>query len=264
MGIFFIVVILIIVLYLVTRKKQKPSNVAFTNPSNIPLPDFAKKNDETGEINLELKFEDSSGKIGVFLIVDVETTGLPKNRNAKPEDLDNWPRILQISWILFDLFGKKINSETFYIKQFEPIPVTATEINGIDDSLIAEKGEDPIKVWSRFKEIAKNCEYFVSHNVDFDLPIIEAELIRNGFKKSFSRKKKLCTMKIGKNYCQIYRDYGRGYKYPKLDELFKCLFFPSAPYFSMTGLHDSSIDVFVTAKCFFKLYDDGYINLNRI
>ena len=36
------------------------------------------------------------------IVVDVETTGLPINKKASITDDNNWPNIIQISWITMD------------------------------------------------------------------------------------------------------------------------------------------------------------------
>ncbi|MCX6741278.1 MAG: hypothetical protein NTY61_02675, partial [Candidatus Parcubacteria bacterium] len=50
--------------------------------------------------------------IGTYLFFDTETTGLPKNWKAPIEDLDNWPRIVQIAWAIYKN-GVKIGSYDF-------------------------------------------------------------------------------------------------------------------------------------------------------
>ena len=35
-----------------------------------------------------------------IIIFDVETTGLPKKRNIPPKNYENWPYIVQFSWII--------------------------------------------------------------------------------------------------------------------------------------------------------------------
>ena len=39
---------------------------------------------------------------GMFLIFDTETTGLPKNYNAPLSDSENWPRLVQLAFQMFD------------------------------------------------------------------------------------------------------------------------------------------------------------------
>ena len=44
----------------------------------------------------------------MYLFFDTETTGLPKNWKAPVTDIDNWPRMIQIGWLLSDENGKRI------------------------------------------------------------------------------------------------------------------------------------------------------------
>ena len=44
-----------------------------------------------------------------YLFFDTETTGLPNDYNASPNQLDNWPRIVQIAWLLHDCEGNEIS-----------------------------------------------------------------------------------------------------------------------------------------------------------
>ena len=43
------------------------------------------------------------------LVFDTETTGLPTERNASISDLEVWPHIVQLSYILYDVDEKKNN-----------------------------------------------------------------------------------------------------------------------------------------------------------
>ena len=44
----------------------------------------------------------------MYLFFDTETTGLPRNWKAPVTDLNNWPRMVQIAWILSDSFNKEL------------------------------------------------------------------------------------------------------------------------------------------------------------
>jgi hypothetical protein len=41
----------------------------------------------------------------MYLFIDTETTGLPKNYKAPLHDLSNWPRLIQIAWLLYNSTG---------------------------------------------------------------------------------------------------------------------------------------------------------------
>lgn len=50
------------------------------------------------------------------MIFDTETTGLPLRDNAPIEDLENWPRLVQLAWQVHDRNGKFIEAKNFIIK----------------------------------------------------------------------------------------------------------------------------------------------------
>ncbi|MCX5719262.1 MAG: hypothetical protein NT055_04725 [Nitrospirae bacterium] len=67
-------------------------------------------------IEIKLDFEDSTKTTGKYLVFDTETTGLPINKHAPPDDFKNWPYVLQIAWLLFDDEHKLIEHNNFYLK----------------------------------------------------------------------------------------------------------------------------------------------------
>lgn len=52
----------------------------------------------------------------MYLFFDTETTGLPRYMNAKVTDLDNWPRVIQLAWILLDENLQEVDSFCKLIK----------------------------------------------------------------------------------------------------------------------------------------------------
>ncbi|MFR6285749.1 MAG: hypothetical protein ACLUN1_18295 [Odoribacter splanchnicus] len=46
----------------------------------------------------------------MYLFFDTETTGLPKQWNAPVTDLENWPRLVQLAWIMYDDRGNMLES----------------------------------------------------------------------------------------------------------------------------------------------------------
>ncbi len=208
---------------------------------------------------LDLTFEESNGTEGKYLIIDTETTGLPQNRYSKPENLDNWPHIVQLAWILLDNEGKLLAHNEYILKQDIKIPPKATAIHGITNAIMEEKGVDPKLVLTKLIETIKRAKILVAHNIDFDVPILEAEFLRNSFEKQLEKTDKICTMKIGTNFCRIPSSYG-DYKYPTLMELFKKCFYDYASSFKpLYDKHNALTDVALTAKCFLKLKELGKI-----
>jgi hypothetical protein len=52
----------------------------------------------------------------MILFFDTETTGLPKNWKAPVTDLNNWPRLVQLAFLLYDKSGNLVSSGDYIIK----------------------------------------------------------------------------------------------------------------------------------------------------
>jgi len=256
-----IILILLFVLLLIILMRKKLHSVF---DGKMPLiPDFASYNQETQAISLHLDFEKSNEGKACFLIFDLETTGLPIKAKSTPADYPNWPRVIQISWILFDEEGKEINNETHYVWQTDKITAASMKIHHITDEMLAEKGEDATEVWRSFMNDIEKCQYIVTHNNDFDIPIIESELHRIGIFNSFQTKSLICTMQLSKNIIKIpSMDIGR-YKEPNLEEMMRFCYFPDFNKLHIEGLHNAVTDTAITAKCFFYFLNNNYLKLKE-
>ncbi len=183
----------------------------------------------------------------MHLFFDTETTGLPKNWKAPVTDIDNWPRLVQIAWILSDDHGKAIESANFIIKpEGFTIPEEAASVHGISTERALEEGKDLTLVLNEFADFIEDTDYIVAHNISFDEMIVGAEFIRKEICTDFNRKVKLCTMKASTEYCQIPGPYG--FKWPKLTELHIKLFGED-----FDEAHDASVDINATFKCFWEM-----------
>lgn len=192
----------------------------------------------------------------MILVFDTETTGLPIDINADINDLDNWPRMVQIAWILFDLNGNRISGKDYIIKPDNfSIPFEATEIHNITDEIAEQYGEDLDEVMQEFINCLNKSILVVSHNMAFDEKIVGSEMIRLGYDNILEHKGKICTMESSLDFCSIDGLYGN--KYPKLSELYEALF--SEDYLET---HNAVEDVAATAKCFWELISLNIISLN--
>ena len=52
----------------------------------------------------------------MYLFFDTETTGVPKNYKAPPSDLLNWPRVVQLGWIVTDMQGRELKATNHIIR----------------------------------------------------------------------------------------------------------------------------------------------------
>jgi len=187
----------------------------------------------------------------MYLFFDTETTGLPRNWKAPVTDLDNWPRMIQIAWILCDTQGNRLSTEVFIIKPVGfTIPEEASNIHGITTVKALSDGLALMDVLTKFKAAVERAIYIVAHNISFDEKIMGAELLRNEVDSNFENTRKLCTMKSSTEYCKIPGMYG--YKWPTLSELHIKLFGEG-----FEDAHDALVDISVTEKCFWELRRRG-------
>ena len=191
----------------------------------------------------------------MYLFLDTETTGLPLDWKAPVGQLDNWPRIVEIGWILTDKDGQEIESETIILKPdgFK-IPADASAIHGITNEIANEKGQDRVDVLKKFSDLLSKATVLVAHNIDFDKKVVHAEFMRYNIKSNIHKIDKLCTKELTTDYCKLPGRYG--YKWPTLEELYEKVFSTS-----LTASHSALGDVKASKECFFELVNRGVIKL---
>jgi len=183
----------------------------------------------------------------LYLFFDTETTGLPLSWDAPVEELENWPRLVQIAWLVYDEDGIEIEKVSKIIMpEGFTIPSEASDIHGISTERAYDEGEDLCEVLEAFMNSLKKCKIMVAHNMAFDEKIIRAEFLRKNISNNIQQLKKICTMLSSVNLCKLPSHYG--YKWPKLMELHKVLF-----GVEFEDAHDALADIEACAKCFWKL-----------
>lgn len=186
----------------------------------------------------------------MYLFFDTETNGLPKNWSAPVTDLENWPRVIQLAYALFDENGELVSS---YCELIKPDGwVMPTDKFWVDNGYTQEKsmehGVGILQAMNKFHEALNECQFLIAHNMQFDEKIVGAEFLRIGF-QSKNKPTKICTMKSSTDFCKIPNQNGySSFKWPKLEELHMKLFGES-----FDGAHDALNDVMACAKCFFEL-----------
>ena len=183
-----------------------------------------------------------------YLFFDTETTGLPHDYEAPASDTLNWPRMVQLSWILTDNNGNVLSVHDCIVRPdgFE-IPDQAASIHGISTDRALSEGLVLDSVLAIFAQTLDSADYIVGHNISFDIHIVDAEFIRRGIDVKLSSKRSYCTMLAGTEYCKLPGYYG-GYKWPNLQELYKKLFGKE-----FDDAHNSAADVDATCKCFWEM-----------
>jgi DNA polymerase-3 subunit epsilon len=232
----------------------------------------------------QTKFKNARNKMPTgyrFLFLDLETTGFikaPKGGIDLNKD-EQFPDIVQMSWQLH-FFDPKLRtyslvSDKDFIIRPTPlytIPPDSTKIHGISHEHALIHGV-PLEMALQqlasdlFREHDTYHTYLVCHNVEFDVPILMHKLLKAKNEKmdvegvslelifDFSLVQEcICTMLDTVDLCKLpYANGGRGYKYPKLSELFYTLFH-EAP---KGQLHNSKFDVECLVACFKELRKRG-------
>lgn len=205
-----------------------------------------------------------------ILVFDTETTGLPKTKFISPSTLDQWPYIVQFSFIIYDSsLNDIVESKDYIIKLPENvlIPEESTKIHNITNELSQKSGLQINKILNVFFDHLRNVDRLVGHNIEFDLNMIKVEISRiinenqvtseqlKSYKYNLhflnNYKNISCTLKDSIKFCniQVINKSGKPYlKYPKLIELHNKLFNETPK-----NLHNSFNDILVTLRCFMKL-----------
>ncbi len=191
----------------------------------------------------------------MYLIFDTETTGLPRDYNAPVSDVDNWPRLVQLSWQLHGLDGKLINNQDFIVKpEGFTIPFNAEKVHGISTERALKEGHPLEEVLSVFAQDVEKASVVVGHNIDFDIKITGAEYYRTQLPSQLLDTQTLDTKEASTDFCKIPGGRGGRYKWPTLSELHQKLF-----GVGFEDAHNSAFDVDATARCFFGLIKEGVV-----
>jgi DNA polymerase-3 subunit epsilon len=195
-----------------------------------------------------LKKKEASTKAkGHYLVVDIETTGLPKDFNIDVNEINSLPRIVQIAWHFYDIDENLVESRNYIIKPDNfTIPFDSEKIHGISTARAFIEGETLSFALARFFETINHSLYLIGHNLEFIEKVIESECIRNKIAFYSQPITKVCTMKGSVNYCKI--PGKSGFNFPSLSELYKTIF-----GIDYRQTHDAQNDAKDCAQCFFFL-----------
>lgn len=182
-------------------------------------------------------------KIFVF---DTETTGFVE----RDSPLEFQPYIVQFAGIFLetqpDKTLREIGRIDTLVKPPISIPFNVSQVHGIYDKDVIDKKSFLEQVDS-FLSFLNAADIVAGHNIEFDEAVLNYELERVGRKGDYHPQKTLCTMKKTVDFCAI-PGRGVGFKFPKLNELYKKLFWE---FFE--GAHSAIYDVEATVRVLEKL-----------
>ena len=197
-------------------------------------------------MTMSLNFGGPSDDLLFFF--DTETTGLPRDWSAPLRQLDNWPRMVQLAWLLCDAAGNEIASASRIVRpQGYVIPADASRVHGITTERALAEGIGLAQILDEVLPHIEKAAFAVAHNIAFDEKILGAECLRLGRAHPFLKKKTRCTMKEATNFCALPGRYG-DFKYPNLTELHRKLFNKA-----FADAHDALADVRACKAAFYEL-----------
>ena len=197
--------------------------------------------------------------INDVLFFDTETTGIP-DRSAKWDvDFNDYPRIVQIAWMI----GEHAESHIIRPEGWE-IPEETVAVHGITTEYALEHGEPFILVIARFIEFATNAGLLCGHNIHFDTGIIKANILRelgreyynaNDVEQALFKGKRIDTMRSTMKWVDARNSWGK-LKFPNLGELYsRC--FPGETF----PAHDALEDTKAVARCLPVILEQGLVEL---
>jgi DNA polymerase III epsilon subunit-like protein len=189
----------------------------------------------------------------IILFFDTETTGLPKNRYKKPEELsNNWPDIVQIAWILYDNETETRLEQNNYIIKPESwtIPQESVKYHGITQEMAMTTGNSLAEVMVLFKNAFDRADKIIAHNLNFDKSVVLASIYWRIGNKNINlwwpkEKIQFCTMEFDS------KGKKGKYTFRSLDTIYSELF--KEKYI---GQHNAINDTVAVAKVYLKRWEN--------
>ena len=191
-----------------------------------------------------------------ILVFDTETTGFINKKDLR---LEVQPYIIQFAWILWELKDgeyTEISRKNILIKPPIAIPYGASQVHHIYD-IDVKDAPDMTEQIDEIMSFLSEADVIIGHNIEYDEDMIKLELKRLEKLHLYAPDQVICTMKSTIDFCAL-KWNGLRFKYPKLWELYKKLFWE---YFIWA--HDAMVDVEATQKCFLELEKQWVIKLSN-
>jgi DNA polymerase III epsilon subunit-like protein len=241
------------------------SHVYDINTNNDIINDINTNNDIINDINTNNDINENNDIINdintnnhniindkdvLYMILDTETTGLPKikkNGYNDYKELDKYDsaRMVQLSWLIMN--KNKILKIKDYIIKIDNLQTNyATSLHGVSDIISDTLGVSYEDAFNEFMNDLHNVDYIVGHNIDFDINIIKSELFRLNklnIIELMNNKKIFCTMKYYEN------EFNKSK--PSLAECYFKLYNKM-----IVGAHNSKYDIIYTMKIFGKYLEN--------
>lgn len=187
-----------------------------------------------------------------FLVIDTETSGLPKRWDVPYNSSKNWPHVVQIAWVIYDANNLEIKRENHYLKNGDfKITTAAFNIHQISHDFLLKNGEDSKEILELLMGDLKQYEpLVVAHFMELDFHMVNVEFFRAQINYSLHKHILFCTMLASVPYIK-----NPTFKFLKLGRFYKTLFGVKPD-----KQHHALFDALLTADIFFNLLKKGEID----
>jgi DNA polymerase III epsilon subunit-like protein len=179
----------------------------------------------------------------LIMILDTETTGLPKKRQFTPDNVNyfNESRMIELGYIIYDENKKEIKRYNSLIKP-DNFEINNSHIHGITTLDCIVDGKELKNVLNEFYQDLLKVDKLICHNIEFDYNILLNEAYRVKNIELFYHLQKvnrICTLELTQKL------YG---KKTKLSNWYKLLFNQDPQQ-----NHRALDDVLLLEKCYFNV-----------
>lgn len=184
-----------------------------------------------------------------IMVIDVETNGFPLRRGYDlyfdPKETAHYDtsRVVELAYAVCTYNGNIVKRYNELIIP-DGFKIENSHIHGITGEDAKNNGKEMKEALEQLSSDLDSVGTIVSHNIKFDDNIIQSECHRLGLADiadKMDKKKKECTMQIGKGYMQ-------SDKSPKLTELYRHLF-----QHDVAQEHRAMSDVMICLECYFEM-----------
>lgn len=177
-------------------------------------------------------------------LFDTETTGIYDYR--APASAEHQPDVVQLCAMLCDE-ERVYSAVNLFIHSDVPIPPESYEIHRIDRDMTSRVGVSRLRACQVLDSFARKADILVGHNVDFDVNMMMAAMLREKGNGQSLKKPRFCTMKEAVQPCKLPNPKRPGtYKWPTLIEAYEILVDSKG----FSGAHDAMAD----ARATYELY----------
>lgn len=213
-----------------------------------------------------------------ILLLDTETNGLPANRFAPISQTDSYPAVLQLSWAMFTIDSDTMvagpkKDITIALDPAIPWNADAAKIHGLTEEE-GRRGLPAAAVFLEFREVLRQVDCVVAHNLSFDKPVIRAAAYAASvgrpagdaakLRDVWPKVKELCTMVGTRDLLKIPSapEAKHPHKLPRLNELYTWLY---GHVYDLSGtglqLHSARTDTHCLSQCMEMLLKKGLLRV---